>query len=446
MPYVPGKRPEGEFAESAGSPGHEKTDVQLRALNYAGQVQLLRPGLDSVQFEGAGGTQNIHSLASAGLSGSSSQLPHAGKIQQAFGGHDVSGVQFHSDARANSALGAMGAQAYASGNKVAGSASMDLHTAAHEAAHVVQQRAGVSLSGGVGKAGDTYENQADAVADAVVGGRSVESMLGPSPRSEGGKGVQAKVLQFIGPRLDQDPDAGGPQPIEEYKDAAGEVEQRQWKPEDYVRMWQEEQGRAMTPAERETIDRGCIGITAANLQGGGNPLSSALKVFDNFDSAQKLMREKNSARNWFSSLPLVGGLFSKKRYVVFAKLFWSNQSSSSSERAKFKTDAGGREVALDDSAYRADPRTHEVDMSGYKYKARPGFVNFDYGFWDDPTETFWHANHGVYEDAPDDPMIVLQSTREKFAHGYDDFDRCVYGVALAENYNPALAAIIHAGG
>src|SRR6185503_888478 len=60
----------------------------------------------------------------------------------------------------------------------------DLHTAAHEAAHVVQQRAGVQLKGGVGEAGDPYERHADAVASLVVQGASAESLLdqfaGPS--------------------------------------------------------------------------------------------------------------------------------------------------------------------------------------------------------------------------------------------------------------------------
>jgi hypothetical protein len=44
-----------------------------------------------------------------------------------------------------------------------------------------------------------------------------------------------------------------------------------------------------------------------------------------------------------------------------------------------------------------------------------------------------------------DPMIVLQSTREKFAKGYIDFDRIVYGVAIAQNYDAGLAAMAHAG-
>jgi hypothetical protein len=42
-------------------------------------------------------------------------------------------------------------------------------------------------------------------------------------------------------------------------------------------------------------------------------------------------------------------------------------------------------------------------------------------------------------------MKVLQSTREKFVKGYLDFDRIVFGVAFAHNYNPGLAAITHAG-
>ena len=53
-----------------------------------------------------------------------------------------------------------------------------MHTAAHEAAHVVQQRGGVQLKGGIdGGASAPYERHADAVADAVVAGRSAEGLL-----------------------------------------------------------------------------------------------------------------------------------------------------------------------------------------------------------------------------------------------------------------------------
>ena len=97
--------------------------------------------------------KSIHELAAQGIQGSGGALPHLDTIQNSFGRHDVSGVQAHTDSAAQSASEAMGAQAYASGNSVAFGGTPSLHTAAHEAAHIVQQRGGVSLDGGVGKAG-----------------------------------------------------------------------------------------------------------------------------------------------------------------------------------------------------------------------------------------------------------------------------------------------------
>ena len=60
---------------------------------------------------------------------------------------------------------------------VGGALIVLMNTAAREAAHVVQQRSGVQLKGGVGEAGDAYERHADAVADRVVAGRSAEALL-----------------------------------------------------------------------------------------------------------------------------------------------------------------------------------------------------------------------------------------------------------------------------
>jgi hypothetical protein len=80
----------------------------------------------------------------------------------------------------------MGADAFAMGDHVAFAGAPDLHTAAHEAAHVVQQRAGVQLEGGVGEVGDAYEQHADAVADLVVQGKSSEALL---DRYAGGAGA-----------------------------------------------------------------------------------------------------------------------------------------------------------------------------------------------------------------------------------------------------------------
>ncbi len=134
---------------------------------------------------------SVHKAAAEGIRSGGGRLPHGEQIQRSFGGYDISNVLAHTGASANTATGAMGASAYATGNHVVlGVGGTDLHTVAHEAAHVVQQRAGVSLSGGVGKAGDPYERHADAVADLAVQGKSAEGLLG---QMAGGAGAVAAV-------------------------------------------------------------------------------------------------------------------------------------------------------------------------------------------------------------------------------------------------------------
>jgi hypothetical protein len=86
-----------------------------------------------------------------GASATSNTMVQVGVIQRAFGRHDIGNIEAHTDAAAAEGAGAMGAQAFATGDHVAFASSPDLHTAAHEAAHVVQQHAGVHLKGGVGE-------------------------------------------------------------------------------------------------------------------------------------------------------------------------------------------------------------------------------------------------------------------------------------------------------
>ena len=122
-------------------------------------------------------SESVHAAAAHGIAGSSTRLPHLDLIQRSFGHHDVSGIEAHTDGAAAAGASAMGAQAFATGNHVAFAGAPDLHTTAHEAAHVVQQRGGVQLRGGVGEAGDAYERHADAVADAVVAGKPAGGIL-----------------------------------------------------------------------------------------------------------------------------------------------------------------------------------------------------------------------------------------------------------------------------
>ena len=125
--------------------------------------------------------------AADGLRGAGKDLPHLGRIQQSFGsGHDLSGVQAHIGGEASDACSSMGAAAYTQSDRVAFPKTPDVRLAAHEAAHVVQQRAGVSLPGGVGQTGDRYEQQADRVADRVAAGQSASELLPDATGSSSG--------------------------------------------------------------------------------------------------------------------------------------------------------------------------------------------------------------------------------------------------------------------
>jgi hypothetical protein len=134
------------------------------------------PGRAGAQDEAA-----VHAAAARGVATPTAQLPHLDTIQRAFGRHDIAGIQAHVGGDAATSAREMGAKAYATGDHVVLGSEADLHTAAHEAAHVVQQRGGVQLKGGVGEVGDAYERHADAVADLVVRGESAEVVLDGTP-------------------------------------------------------------------------------------------------------------------------------------------------------------------------------------------------------------------------------------------------------------------------
>ena len=152
--------------------------------------------------------EQIKQAAVEGVSGSSTSMPHLEAIQRSFGPHDVSNVQAHVGGAAAKANESMGAAAYATGNHVAFKAGPDLHTAAHEVAHVVQQRSGVQLSGGVGQVGDAYERHADSVADQVVQGKSAEAVLSQISR---GTGIQTKTVQQV-VQMNDECETGEPTP------------------------------------------------------------------------------------------------------------------------------------------------------------------------------------------------------------------------------------------
>jgi Domain of unknown function (DUF4157) len=162
--------------------GGMRRDDRAAGLGPVGK-RTLTESLPPVQRYRQGGAQpdedgaSVSRAAAAGTTGSA-QLPHFEQIQQAFGTHDVSGVKTTTGGSAASACDQIGAESYAQGDNVAFKQAPSLWLAAHEAAHVVQQRNGAVVAGGVGQAGDAHEQHADRVADRVVAGRSAAELFG----------------------------------------------------------------------------------------------------------------------------------------------------------------------------------------------------------------------------------------------------------------------------
>jgi hypothetical protein len=180
-------------------PARERADTHSpKSADPIPGKRTLTEGL--IQYQAAPGQSDapaaqVQQTAAAGVSGAGGPLPHRATIQSLFGRHDVSGITAHTDASARDASGALGAEAYATGRNVAfASASPSLHTAAHEAAHVIQQASGVQLKAGVGQVGDAYERHADAVADHVVQGKSAEPLL---DAFAGAGAARGGAVQFV---------------------------------------------------------------------------------------------------------------------------------------------------------------------------------------------------------------------------------------------------------
>jgi Domain of unknown function (DUF4157) len=140
--------------------------------------------------------ETMQRAAQTGIQTPSSELPYAGRIQQAFGRHDVRHIRAHLGQAAAESAQQMNADAYATGNHIVFADLPDLHTTAHEAAHAIQQRNGAYPSDGIGQVGDVYEQHADAVADRVVAGQSVEGLLNGIKGEQHSVSISRKVTLF----------------------------------------------------------------------------------------------------------------------------------------------------------------------------------------------------------------------------------------------------------
>lgn len=203
-----------------------------------------------------------HRIAESGAAGDYRRLPFLHQIQQSFGpGHDLGRVKAHVGGQASTAARSLGTEAYTVGDHVVFGSTPSLQVAAHEAAHVVQQRLGTNLGEGFGQAGDGYERNADAVASRVEAGRSTRGYLpNSSPGHCGGAGVGGRPVQTYtvvsGKPYDRLSDDGKMAVKDHKKDA--------WAPSSKIKSSNKVLDRLKSQAKIEELSGSDITVTAPN--------------------------------------------------------------------------------------------------------------------------------------------------------------------------------------
>ena len=149
-------------------------------------------GAGGEKAAGVHGAENPTDVAEEGFQGKGGPLPFQAQLERSFG-VPLGGVQAHTDENAQHASGKLGADAYASGNRVAfATPNPSMPLVAHELTHVLQHTgkgpAKKSTNGGAGGIETSGEHEAEAVESAVAAGRPASSAL----QGEAGKVGEGK--------------------------------------------------------------------------------------------------------------------------------------------------------------------------------------------------------------------------------------------------------------
>jgi outer membrane protein OmpA-like peptidoglycan-associated protein len=143
------------------------------------------------------GNQEMQQLLAARPANSISSLPYREVIERSFGpGHDLSNVRCEIGGAAALKNALVGSSAFTRGEQISFRAEPTLDEAAHEAAHVVQQRQGSIPPGGFSRRGDRWEQHADKVAGRVTGGEPASDLVGAAapPVASANPAIQRRLI------------------------------------------------------------------------------------------------------------------------------------------------------------------------------------------------------------------------------------------------------------
>ncbi|ROH95988.1 SpvB/TcaC N-terminal domain-containing protein [Chryseobacterium daecheongense] len=170
----------------------------------------------------------------------------------------------------------------------------------------------------------------------------------------------------------------------------------------YIKMWEKSNSRRMTADEKITLRAGCIGITALNV-GITGKLTFPGNVPQRGPAYSSFKRAQEAAKLREADIKKNPSKYPKGSHVViFSMRFWSGNST------EFQPDQYGR-----------------IDLTNYKYVARPGFTNFDFGMYDKKSNVWWHANHCEGCNGGK-PMNVYESDLQYYSRPLLDFNRQVF--------------------
>ena len=161
---------------------------QIANLPYDEQVKALRPSsrpfgypdiFEEIEAKKVQKKkqQATHKVAKEGMASSGSKIPYKSELEQAFK-RDFSSVKVHKGPKAKEANKQLGSKAYTLENHIVfGTDSPSKELVAHELTHTIQQRADIQYKGKTSESGDSYEQNANAVADRVVKRKNIEDLL-----------------------------------------------------------------------------------------------------------------------------------------------------------------------------------------------------------------------------------------------------------------------------
>jgi outer membrane biosynthesis protein TonB len=191
-------------------------------------------------------------IARRGLNTGGSPLdPDTRTHMEASFGQDFGQVRLHTGGQAAETAASIHARAFTVGQDIAfgpagfsPGAGEGRRLLAHELTHVVQQRRGVQLPGGMDHVTDSYERHAHALAEQVVSGRSAEALVSQGPAPQGGASSGVVQRQVDPSQIPGHPGMPSPEDFIERYRSKYPVGSEKWVPELSSRlfwvMWQGE--------------------------------------------------------------------------------------------------------------------------------------------------------------------------------------------------------------